>query len=151
MPEIRQAAMAALPNLSRVLLCYKMWEPNPGRNRLSGGPRARPGAGRDRLDLHRALEQGEPCCVFNKRHEAVRRGANPNALLRGQRWGDAVCHRGSGPERRAARREWKRERWWNRPEDKSGNRPTRAKQPSSRLEHDMGPEEQGVQDDDIPF
>src|SRR5215469_2483990 len=41
------------------------------------------GARRDRLDLHRALEQGEPCRVLNKRHETVRRGANPNPLLRG--------------------------------------------------------------------
>ena len=36
-------------------------------------------------------------------------------------------------------------------EEKSGDRPARGKHARSRLEHDMGPEEQGVQDDDIPF
>ena len=36
-------------------------------------------------------------------------------------------------------------------EQKSEAGPARGKRASSRLEHDMGPEEQGVQDDDIPF
>lgn len=36
-------------------------------------------------------------------------------------------------------------------EEKSGDGPTRGKHASSRFEHDVGPEEQGVQDDDIPF
>lgn len=36
-------------------------------------------------------------------------------------------------------------------EEKSGKGPVRGKHTSSRLEHDTGPEEQGVQDDDIPF
>ena len=36
-------------------------------------------------------------------------------------------------------------------EEKSGGRPARAKQASSRFVHDTNFEEQGVQDDDIPF
>lgn len=36
-------------------------------------------------------------------------------------------------------------------EEKSGAGPARGKHASSRFEHDTGPEEQGVQDDDIPF
>ena len=36
-------------------------------------------------------------------------------------------------------------------EEKSGDRPSRGKHARSRFEHDMGPEEQGVQDDDVPF
>jgi len=36
-------------------------------------------------------------------------------------------------------------------EEKSKGRPTRGKQVSSRFEHDASPEEQGVEDDDIPF
>ena len=36
-------------------------------------------------------------------------------------------------------------------EEKSGDRPARSKNTSSRFEHDTGAEEQGVQDDDIPF
>jgi single-strand DNA-binding protein len=36
-------------------------------------------------------------------------------------------------------------------EEKSGDPPARGKHASSHLEHDIGPEEQGVQDDDIPF
>ena len=37
-------------------------------------------------------------------------------------------------------------------EEKPGDRPpARGRHASSRLERDMGPEEQGVQDDDIPF
>jgi single-strand DNA-binding protein len=36
-------------------------------------------------------------------------------------------------------------------EENPGKRPARGKQARSRLDHDPGPEEQGVQDDDIPF
>ena len=36
-------------------------------------------------------------------------------------------------------------------EEKSGAGPARGKHASSRFEHDASPEEQGVQDDDIPF
>ena len=36
-------------------------------------------------------------------------------------------------------------------EIKSGESPVRSKHVSSRFEHEAGPEDQGVQDDDIPF
>jgi len=36
-------------------------------------------------------------------------------------------------------------------EEKSGERPGRARHASSRVEREMGTEEEGVQDDDIPF
>ncbi len=36
-------------------------------------------------------------------------------------------------------------------EEKSGDRPTRSKNASSRFEHETGSEEQDVQDDDVPF